>query len=72
MGGEKVRENRLRRMAKRQRLALQKSRRRDSRAHDYGRYWLLSSTDNTIAAGGASGLTLDEVEGFLSSGERSS
>src|SRR3712207_211748 len=37
---EKVRENRLRRMAQRQGLTLQKSRRRDPYALDYGKYWL--------------------------------
>jgi hypothetical protein len=38
---EKVRENRLRRMAARQGLALRKPRRRDTRALDYGELWLL-------------------------------
>lgn len=37
---EKVRENRLRRMAERQGLRLVKSRRRDPRAIDYGEMWL--------------------------------
>jgi hypothetical protein len=40
MTKEKIRENRLRRMAKRQGLELHKSRRQDPRALDYGRYWL--------------------------------
>jgi hypothetical protein len=37
---EKVRENRLRRMAERQGFALKKSRRRDKRALDYNAIWL--------------------------------
>jgi hypothetical protein len=38
---EKVRENKLRRMAERQRLRLEKSRRRDPLAYDYGTYMLV-------------------------------
>jgi hypothetical protein len=38
---EKVRENRLRRMAERQGYKLEKSRRRDPRATDYGLYRLV-------------------------------
>jgi hypothetical protein len=38
---EKVRENRLRRMAERQGLELRKSRRRDPRAKDYGRWYIV-------------------------------
>lgn len=37
---ERTRENRLRRMAERQGVQLVKSRRRDPRATDYGRYYL--------------------------------
>ena len=40
MLGDKVRENRLRRIAERRGLALSKSRRRDPRATDYGTYSL--------------------------------
>lgn len=64
---EKVRENRLRRMAQRQGMALRKSRRRDPRALDYGLYWLVDADRNLIVAGGAHGLTLDEVERHLTS-----
>jgi hypothetical protein len=69
---EKVRENRLRRMAARQGLALHKNRRRDPRARDYGLYWLLwldietpdhQSHDAWI--GYPNGFTLDEVEAYL-------
>jgi hypothetical protein len=38
---DKVTENRIRRAAKRQGLALRKPRRRDPRALDFGDYWLL-------------------------------
>ena len=66
----KVRENRLRRMADRQGLKLQRSPRRDTRALDYGLYALTTY-------GGAAGtvhpqgpisiftLDLDEVEQYL-------
>jgi hypothetical protein len=42
MSDQKVQENRVRRAAERQGLALRKSRRRDPRALDYGEYWLMS------------------------------
>lgn len=41
MPDQKVRENRLRRMADRQGYALHKPRRRDQRALDYGELWLM-------------------------------
>jgi hypothetical protein len=59
---EKVRENRLRRMAKRQQLNLVKSRRRDPRAFDYGAYYLIG-----IHGGDRFALTLDQVEKELTS-----
>jgi hypothetical protein len=68
MASEKVRENRLRRMAERQGLALQKSRRRDPRAIDYGMYTLIDPSTNTIVAGhveGRAAFTIDEVEDWL-------
>ena len=68
---DKVRENRLRRMAQRQGLALHKSRRRDLRALDYGAYYLVGVT----APGGRwrsgevvtpeYGINLDGIERFL-------
>jgi hypothetical protein len=67
---EKVRENRLRRMADRQGLKLRKSGRRDPRAIDYGRYWLIEIDRNIVAAGGNNGMTLDEVEEELEKGRR--
>jgi hypothetical protein len=66
---EKARENRLRRMAERQGLALRKSRRRDPRAWDYGLWMIVDLETNTVVAGtGAGGrpeLTLDDVETWL-------
>jgi hypothetical protein len=67
---EKVRENRLRRMAERQGLRLVKSRRRDRRAIDYGLYTLVSDRTNTVVAGterttGRPEFTLDDVEAWL-------
>jgi hypothetical protein len=65
---EKVHENRLRRMADRQGLRLEKSKRRDPRAYDYGTYQLVEVQTNTIAAYGSQsgyGLDLDDVEEYL-------
>ena len=59
---DKVRENRLRRAAGRQGLTLSRSRRRDPRALDFGRYWL--SRDGVVKSA-PDGITLDEVEAFL-------
>jgi hypothetical protein len=73
MTAEKVRENRLRRMAERQGLALVKSRRRDTRASDYGMYMLVDAFNNSVVAGtaatGRPNFTLDDVEGYLTGGE---
>ena len=65
---ERMRENRLRRRAQRQGLMLQKSRRRNPLALDYGGYWLVDVQHNLVVAGGqGSGyaLDLDAVEMFL-------
>jgi hypothetical protein len=78
---EKVRENRLRRMAERQGLALHKSRRRDRFAKDYGLFWVVdpSLTDprgewpaGEHPAHGfpSSGGSLDDVEAYLTSDRR--
>ncbi len=48
---DKVRENRLRRMAARQGMAVIKSRRRDVRALDHGRYYLIDLGTHTVSAG---------------------
>jgi hypothetical protein len=69
---EKVRENRLRRMAERQGLRLVKSRRRDPRAIDYGMYMLVNAEINGVVAGtagtGRANFTLDDVEDYLAQG----
>lgn len=57
---DKVRENRLRRAAARQGLTLSRSRRRDPRARDFGRYWL-ADADGTLRCD-EGGLTIDQVE----------
>lgn len=65
---DKVRENRIRRMAQRQGLRLEKSRRRDHRAYDYGTYWLIDIDTNSVAVGDLQsgyGLSLDEAEAAL-------
>jgi hypothetical protein len=59
--GEKVRENRLRRMAKSQGLDLRASARRDPRAPDQGTYALFEPDTNAIVAG----FTLDNIEEYL-------
>lgn len=64
MEKDRVRENRLRRMAARQRLVLRKSRRRDPYALDYGSYWLVSF-NNTLVAGDEFGWSLDGIERYL-------
>ena len=68
MTEEKVRENRLRRMADRQGLRLEKSRRRDPRAYDYGTYHLIDPYTNSLVAGDTNsgyGLDLDGIERAL-------
>ena len=69
---DKVRENKLRRMAERQGMRLVKSRRRDPLATDFNCYGLFDSRGNTefgiTSAGGEHTMvaSLDEVERFLS------
>ena len=62
---EKVRENRLRRMAQRQGLRLIKSRVRDPRALDYGRWWITNPDTNAIVAGEPGFLDITGVERYL-------
>jgi hypothetical protein len=64
---DKVRENRLRRMAERQGLQLAKSRRRDPRAVDYGIYRLTDPHTNRLQQGPYQDgfRELDQVEAFL-------
>ena len=66
---EKVRENRLRRMAHRQGMRVEKSRTRDRRGLEYDKYKIVNiATDSTVAGRSAFPsytLSLDEVEGYL-------
>jgi len=65
---ERNREKRLRRMAERQELRLERSPRRDQHATDYGRYRTVEPVRNSVVAGAtrrAYELTLAEVEAFL-------
>jgi hypothetical protein len=65
MPEEKIRENRLRRMAARQGLVLKKSARRDHLALDYGMYALVPVEHNLLGRGAVSGrfdMTIDQVE----------
>ena len=64
---EKVRENRLRRVAERRGYRLLKSRRRDPEALDYGGYMLLDAASNTVILGAsprAIFATLEDVEKY--------
>lgn len=60
---EKIRENRLRRMAARQGYRLVKSRRRDPQAWDYGTYFLADAQTSGLATDQHA--SLDDVEAFL-------
>jgi hypothetical protein len=65
---EKIRENRIRRMAERRGLQLQKSRRRDPQAWDYSTYRLIDAGANAVVASsgpGDYGMDLDEIEAWL-------
>jgi hypothetical protein len=67
----KTRETRLRRAADRQGLRLERSRRRDPRAIDYDRYWLLDLATGDVVAGaspiGRPAWDLDQIETWLTS-----
>ena len=63
---EKVRENRLRRMARRQGLVLKKSRVRDPRALDYGKWLIVDARGNTL---GVECRDIDQVEAKLTGQE---
>lgn len=66
----KVHENRLRRMAGRQGLALRKSTRKDPLALGYGRYYIARPPDLEAVAGMRAGIpdmTLADAETWLSS-----
>ena len=68
----KVLENRLRRAAERQGLRLEKSRRRDTRAIDWGTYQLVDPYNNTLIAYGLQsgyGLDLSDIAEQLFGGD---
>ena len=62
---DKVRENRLRRMAKRLGFALQKSRARTVHANDRGGFRIVDTEENYVVAGDKFEITLDDVEHLL-------
>jgi hypothetical protein len=67
----KVLENRLRRVAARRGLRLEKSRRRDPNAIGFGGYMLVDAYKNTVVAGCTRheyDCTLAEVQAFLDAG----
>lgn len=64
---DKVRENRLRRMAERQGFVLRKNRRRDPRAIDFGRWYVIDAERNITIR---ECTTLDQVENWLIRDER--
>jgi hypothetical protein len=59
---ERTRENRARRVAERRGYRLEKTRRRDPQAIDYGTFYLISITTEKQALASKS---LDEIEAFL-------
>jgi hypothetical protein len=58
---EKVRDNRLRRVAERRGMKLIRSRRRDPKALDYSLYWLTDARTGEMVSPEA-GLGIDEIE----------
>lgn len=68
----KVRENRVRRVAERRGLRLEKSRRRDPHAPDFGLYMLFDARTNLLSLpstqNGNPWSTLDRIEEFLKNG----
>jgi hypothetical protein len=70
MSREKVRENKLRRMAGRQGLLLRKSRRRDERAIDYEGYMLLDAMGHAVFGESPFpfSASVDDVEHWLTTG----
>ena len=65
----KVRENRLRRIASRQGLRLEKSRQRDPMALDYGKYRLVNGPPGHIYVFIGQG-DLDQIEDWFENGHR--
>lgn len=72
---DKVRENRLRRVAERRGFRLEKSRRRDPNAIDYGGYMLIDAFREAAVLGSAPyaySSDLDEIEAYLDEGKKGS
>ena len=67
---DKVRENRLRRWAKRLGFALQKSRVREPHIDDLGDYRIFDTVGHWVAAGSQYELDLDGVEKYLAVAEK--
>ena len=61
----KVKENRLRRIAKRRGFILKRSRRRDPQALDYGKYWLVDARHGGSVFADEWGVELEVVEDWL-------
>jgi hypothetical protein len=71
---DKVRENRLRRLAKRRGYRLSKSRVRDKAALGYGGYMLIAAFGNLVMLGAdpySFSATLEDVEGYLNQADAS-
>ena len=69
---EKVRENRLRRIAERRGYRLLKSRLRDKEAPGYGGYMLIAAFGNLVMLGGTPysfSATIEDVEKYLNEAE---
>jgi len=66
---EKVKENYLRRQAKRQGFILKKSRARKPNIDNRGGYMIVNAQSNYIEVGEKFDLTIDEVAKFLDEGE---
>ncbi|SNR47854.1 hypothetical protein SAMN06265360_1073 [Haloechinothrix alba] len=62
---DKVRENRARRAAQRQGYQLIKSSRRDPRAIDFGKWWLVDPSTTALVFTDEWGASLEEIEEWL-------
>lgn len=65
---EKVRENKLRRIAQRRGFRIEKSRRKDPDALDYGGYMLIKNDINGVVLGSTAftySATLDDIEKYF-------
>lgn len=65
---DKVKENRLRRIAERRGMRLEKSRRRDPKAIDYGGYMLIDTAANAVVVGASPysySASLEDIENYL-------